>query len=128
MIKETLNCVRCGKPAEFWTGHVDYWKACLVKTRFKSGNKGLVVKPKRHSVMAGWCSDRCYKDQGFRGTYQPWMGSLDGEQPSPCKTTTSPQSPYDSITSPERDNVIYNTLDQFKYWTWKHIPPRFRRK
>ena len=84
MIRETLNCVRCCKPAKFWSGHVDYFKY--------TGNR-----MRRVSVIAGWCSNRCFNDRGFRGMYSFHMGDRNGKQPSPCRTTTSPK----------RDNMIH---------------------
>jgi len=77
-IRETGNCVRCGKPAKFWSGHVDYFQYI--------GNK-----MRRVSVIAGWCSNRCFNNRGFKGMYFAWMGSRNGEQPSPCCITTSPK-------------------------------------
>ena len=76
-IRETGNCVRCGKPANFWSGHVDYFQYI--------GNK-----IRRVSVIAGWCSNHCFNDRGFKGMYFAWMGG-NGEQPSPCCITTSPK-------------------------------------
>ena len=100
MIRETANCVRCGNPAKLWSGHVDYWIAMSVKA---IKGKKITVKVVRKSVTAGWCSDRCFNDRGFCGTYQPWMGNLKGKQPSPCKV----------ITSPKRNNMIHITWDKF---------------
>ena len=84
MVHETMNCVRCGKPAKIWSGHVDYFKY--------TGNK-----MRRVSVIAGWCSNRCFNDRGFRGMYSAHMGDRRGKQPSPCRITTSPK----------RVNMIY---------------------
>jgi len=49
---KTKNCVRCGKPAKFYSGHV------------LDGKK---------KVTAGWCSERCANVMGFRGHYAKHM-------------------------------------------------------
>jgi hypothetical protein len=49
-MKQTKNCVRCLKPAKMWTGHV----------------RDLETK---EEIIAGWCSQRCYKVAGFKGIY-----------------------------------------------------------
>lgn len=97
---ETLNCVRCGKRAKMWGGHVDYWVAMVVKAKKR---KKPSVKVVHKSVLAGWCSDQCHYDTGFSGTYQPWMGKHSGKHLSPCKI----------ITSPKRDNMTHITWDKF---------------
>jgi len=52
----TNNCVQCGAPAKFWSGHV-----------LRHGKK----------VIAGWCGNHgIYKD-GFVGHYRKWMGRVD---------------------------------------------------
>lgn len=53
---DTKNCVRCGKPAKFWSGYV------------------MQDIKKRKKVCAGWCSNRCAKQIGFSGQYLEWMG------------------------------------------------------
>ena len=57
--KETRYCVRCGKPAKFWGGHL------LIE-------KGNTKK----SIIAGWCSKKCSHVPGFTGYYQDWMEML----------------------------------------------------
>ena len=49
----TKNCIRCGKKAKFWSGHV------------LDGKK---------IYLAGWCSHRCFNVPGFVGRYIKDMG------------------------------------------------------
>ena len=84
---ETVNCVRCGKPAKFWGGHVDYFKSIQITSK---RNRGFGVKQVRKSVLAGWCSKRCYNDMGFSGWYHPWMGELKGKIPHECTNLFKP--------------------------------------
>lgn len=96
MVKETANCVRCGKPAKMWGGHVDYF--------IYKGNK-----PVRVSVIAGWCGNRCHNKVGFRGMYHPWMGDrLNGELPSQCHCGDDPK------TSQCGDNMIHINWPKFR--------------
>jgi hypothetical protein len=102
MVRETGNCVRCGKPAKFWSGHVDYWQSMTVKVR---KGKEFTVKTVRKSVIAGWCSDRCHNDRGFVGMYHPWMGDREnGELPSMCKCAD------------HRDNMIHINWPRFRFY------------
>lgn len=50
---QTKKCVRCGKTAKRWGGHV---------------LRG------REKIIAGWCSQRCYKNPGFVGHWKKNMG------------------------------------------------------
>ncbi len=54
--KQTVNCVRCGKPAVLWSAHV-----------LRDSKK----------ISAGWCSDECRNTPGFVGHYKKWMGRED---------------------------------------------------
>jgi len=55
----TIYCIRCLKKlAKFWCGHV-----IIID---KNG------KIKTH--LAGWCSQRCFNVQGFRGHFLDKMG------------------------------------------------------
>ena len=58
---QTKNCVRCGRPAKFWCGHV----------MLKNGER----------IMAGWCSHIYFRSlaTGFCGYYQDWMGVVKKE-------------------------------------------------
>lgn len=53
----TKNCIRCGKPARFWSGHVH-----------RDGDR----------LTAGWCSAECYdagvdrKKRKCAGCFGPW--------------------------------------------------------
>jgi len=49
----TNKCVRCLKPAKFWSGHV-----------LKNNRK----------IIAGWCSIRCSEAPGFVGLWKKEMG------------------------------------------------------
>lgn len=49
---ETTCCVRCGKPARMWSGHI------------------LLGK---HKVVAGWCLKGCLDVKGFVGHHHEWM-------------------------------------------------------
>lgn len=51
---KTKYCVKCGKTALVWCGH---------------------VLRKEERVMAGWCSQTCQdtKEVGFCGHYKKWM-------------------------------------------------------
>ena len=51
--KETKNCVLCFKKANIWTGFI-----------LKNGEK----------ILAGWCSEKCLKDNAFKGHYKKEMG------------------------------------------------------
>ncbi|RPI86170.1 MAG: hypothetical protein EHM34_00300 [Nitrosopumilales archaeon] len=96
---ETKNCVRCGKPAKFWSGHVDYFTALKIVGR---PGKKFVSKIERKSVLAGWCSKRCYNDVGFCGMFNPWMGEVKGKIPSMCKCAD------------HRDNMIHINWCRFR--------------
>lgn len=51
---QTTKCVRCGKPANRWTGHV--------------------VKANGEHVLAGWCSKDCREI--IAGEFQGYCGKL----------------------------------------------------
>jgi hypothetical protein len=52
---QTTKCIRCGKEAKFWTGHV----------RKRNGDV----------VLAGWCSERCKKSWiGLCGPFKKKYG------------------------------------------------------
>jgi hypothetical protein len=51
----TKNCVRCLKPAKFWSGH---------------------VRDGKGTTYAGWCSERCHRIMGFKGLYRKDMGKI----------------------------------------------------
>lgn len=51
-MKQTVCCVRCGKAAKLWCGHV------------LAGEK---------KIIAGWCSKRCQEERGFSGHLEEWM-------------------------------------------------------
>lgn len=52
---QTTKCIRCGKPAVLWTGHV----------RTKAGEQ----------ITAGWCKGACKRIwAGYFGPYKASMG------------------------------------------------------
>lgn len=55
-LKETRNCVRCFKPALFWSGYV--------------------LDRRRQMVLAGWCSKKCQHIKGFCGHLTPRMRAI----------------------------------------------------
>ena len=55
--KQTTRCVRCYKPAKFWSGYV------LQQTATR-----------KEIILAGWCSKRCSKDPAFCGHWRQEMG------------------------------------------------------
>lgn len=63
IIGRTTQCVRCGKKARMFTGHV--------------------LTKKREDVIAGWCSNRCHnilytlKLKGCYGMHSEAMGLQD---------------------------------------------------
>jgi hypothetical protein len=58
----TSNCIKCGKPARLYGGHIK------AKKKMALGNL-IDIK-----ISAGWCSEECYNsmesdDSGCYGTY-----------------------------------------------------------
>lgn len=75
---QTINCVRCGKLATQWTGHV--------------------IKPNGVEVFAGWC-DKCVDCRGFSGRWSEDMG----EQPDVVyDDTVFKKTPYGKMMSGRR--------------------------
>lgn len=52
---QTTKCIRCGKQAKIWTGHV----------KKRNGD----------AILAGWCSDRCIQAwEGYHGLFRRKYG------------------------------------------------------
>lgn len=61
---QTTKCIKCGKPAKMWTGHVQ--------------------KRNGEHILAGWCSKRCEeiiagKFQGYCGSFRQELGEEECE-------------------------------------------------
>lgn len=53
------NCVRCRKPARYWSGHVVWTDTGQLRKR-----------------IAGWCGTRCMRIRGFYGRWLPSMDAV----------------------------------------------------
>lgn len=61
----TRNCIKCGRPAIMWSGHV---------IRINDDKSMKLQRLIWDVITAGWCSKKCMDTIGFCGQYTENMG------------------------------------------------------